>query len=132
VDETRKDDAAWLSRPALEYAVHNVSQSFTLADRVTIAGTSYALRRLLNVNDIPDGLGIWIGPCEAVHTFGRKAPIDVLFLDRRFIVCRLMPHLPPRRVSVCLAAESVLELQPGAISRTGTKVGDHLLFESLL
>jgi uncharacterized membrane protein (UPF0127 family) len=60
-----------------------------------------------------------------------KTPIDVLFLDRRFIVCRLLPRLQPERVFVCLAAASVLKLEAGAILRTGTKIGDHLLFESL-
>lgn len=132
MDETRKDDAARLSRLAVEYAVHNISQSFTLARSVTVAGTDLPFRKdQLERNRFESGSGVWLGPCYAIHTFGMKTPIDVLFLDRRFIVCRLLPHLPPERVFVCLAAASVLKLEAGAISRTGTKVGDHLLFESL-
>lgn len=132
MDETGKDDAAWLKRPALEFAVHNISQSFTLARRVTIAGAGFARsKRLFGGNKLRGGMGVWIGPCEAIHTFGMKNPVDVLFLDRRFIVCRLIPHLQPERVFVCFAAASVLKLEAGAILRTGTRVGDHLLFESL-
>lgn len=132
MDETRKDDAAWLRQPGLEYAVHNISQSFTLAPYVTIAGRHPGFRK-----GLPDGCrfengsGMWIGPCDAFHTFGMKTPADVLFLDKRFIVCRLLPYLKPGRVFVCMAASSVLKLEAGAISRTGTKVGDHLLFETL-
>jgi hypothetical protein len=89
------------------------------------------LGQLLGTNEFPEGLGLWVGPCAAIHTFGRKRAVDVLFLDRKFVVCRLLPHVPPRRVSVCLAADSVLELEAGTISRSRTKIGDHLLFESL-
>lgn len=132
MDEARKDDAARLRRPAVEYAVHNISQSFTLARSVTVAGADLPFRkRTRGRNKLASGAGVWIGPCYAFHTFGMKTPIDVLFLDRRFIVCRLLPHLQPERVFVCLAAASVLKLEAGAISRTGTKIGDHLLFESL-
>lgn len=131
MDETRKDDAAWLSRPALEYAVHNISQSLTLAARVSITSRGHSLGQLFGMNEAPEELGLWTGPCTAIHTFGRKTSIDVLFLDRKFVVCRLLPHVQPRRVSVCLAADSVLELEAGAIWRSRTKIGDHLLFESL-
>ena len=132
MDETGKDDAAWLTRPALEFAVHNISQSFTLARRVTVAGAVLPRSKaLLKGNRLRRGSGVWIGPCEAIHTFGMKTPVDVLFLDRRFIVCRLLPHLQAERVFVCLAAASVLKLEAGVISRTGTRIGDHLLFESL-
>lgn len=132
MDETRKDDTARLTRPALEYAVHNISQSFILARSVTVAGANLLFRKgLPGRSRVENGSGVWMGPCYAIHTFGMKTPIDLLFLDRRFIVCRLLPHLQPERVFVCLAAASILKLEAGAISRTGTKVGDHLLFESL-
>lgn len=132
MDETGKDDASRLRQPGLEYAVHNISQSFTLARSVTIAGAHPGFHRRLPGEGWPkNGSGTWIGPCDAFHTFGMKTPVDVLFLDRRFIVCRLLPHLKPGRVFVCLAAASVLKLEAGAISRTGTKVGDHLLFETV-
>ena len=133
MDETRKDDPARLTCPVVEYAVHNISQNFTLAHSVTVAGAHLPFRKgKRGRNKLRSGAGIWMGPCYAFHTFGMKTPIDVLFLDKRFIVCRLVPHLQPERVFVCLAATSILKLEAGAISRTGTKVGDHLLFESVL
>jgi hypothetical protein len=131
VDEARKDDPARLSRSPVEYAVHNISQRISLPCRVTVAGAHPFLGKRLGADEVPFATGLWIGPCETIHTFGRDEAIDVLFLDNRFVVCKLHPHLPPRRVSVCLAADSVLELQAGVIARTGTKVGDHLLFEGL-
>jgi len=131
VDEARKDDAARLSRSPVEYAVHNISQSITLPCRVTVAGAHPFLGKPPGTDEAPGGSGLWIGPCETIHTFGREEPIDILFLDKRFVVCKVLPLLPPRRVSVCLAADSVLQLQAGVIARTRTKIGDHLLFEGL-
>lgn len=132
MDETSKDDAARLTCPGVEYAVHNISQNFTLAHSVMVAGAHLGfVKRLPGSKQVENPSGLWIGPCDAIHTFGMQTPVDVLFLDRRFIVCRLLSDLKPSRVFVCLAAASVLKLEAGAITRTGTKVGDHLLFESL-
>ena len=72
--------------------------------------------------------GLWIAPCEAVHTFGMKFPIDVVFLDRHNRVNGLRVSLRPRRIAVCLSAHSVLELPEGAIGRTCIELGDHLEF----
>jgi uncharacterized membrane protein (UPF0127 family) len=78
---------------------------------------------------LEDGSGIWIAPCEAIHTFGMNMPIDVVFLDRHFKVRKLSSSLVPRRISVCLSAASVLEISKGAISKSLTQVGDRLSFQ---
>jgi hypothetical protein len=54
-------------------------------------------------------------------------PIDVVFLDGGNQVVRTQEFLRPFRVSrICLDAQSVLELSPRTISRSRTRVGDHL------
>jgi uncharacterized membrane protein (UPF0127 family) len=83
---------------------------------------------LLGVLDLETGSGLWIAPCEAVHTFGMKMPLDTVFLDALFQVRKLSSNLKPWRISICLSARSVLELQAGTISRSGTQPGDRLLF----
>ena len=114
-----------------EYAVLN-ADGLEIATRVSVAGTS-ALRRkgLLGIDSLAGGRGLWIAPCEAVHTFGMGFPIDVVFLDREFRIKRLITGLRSRRIAVCASASSVLELGAGAIEQTGIRVGDRLVFRRL-
>ncbi len=101
-----------------------------IATSVQIAGDSSTRRQgLLGRGKIETGSGLWIAPCEAIHTFGMKIPIDAIFLDRDFQVSKIVLQLAPWRISICLRAASVLELQAGTIVQTGTKVGDRLKFE---
>ncbi len=60
--------------------------------------------------------GLWLLPCRGVHTFGLPAALDVLFLDRRGKLLRLLPSLPPNRWAWHRQAYSVLEL-PGGYCR---------------
>jgi uncharacterized membrane protein (UPF0127 family) len=101
-----------------------------LADRADIADTS--LKRkigLLKHTKLDRGEGLWITPCEAVHTIGMKFPIDVLFLDRKRRVRKVRSAMPRWRMSACLWAHSVLELPSGTAAATGTVRGDQLEFE---
>jgi len=70
-------------------------------------------------------------PCEAVHTFFMKFPIDLVYIDKRRKVRKVRHAVPPWRMSGCLTAKSVLELPAGTAERTGTRVGDELSIEKL-
>ncbi len=112
------------------YAVQNLDRRLKLATEVRVAGTSGARRRgLLGIETLAAGAGLWIAPCEAIHTFGMKVAIDVVFLDKDFRVRKLVPKLAPRRIAICWRASSVLELQADAVVRSGTKIGDRFKFE---
>ncbi len=109
--------------------VFNRNRSHKLAACVTVAGTSQARRQgLLGKEWIEPETGLWIAPCEAVHTFGMKTAIDVIFLDRHSRVSKLVSNLKPRRIAFCLKAASVLELRSGNIAQSETRVGDQLQF----
>jgi len=101
-----------------------------LADRA-IAATDSKTRRtgLLKHEKLDAGEGLWIAPCEAVHTFGMKFPIDVLYLTKNKKVVKIRPNMPRSRMSMCLRAHSVLELPAGTCASTGTIAGDQLTFE---
>jgi len=135
--ETRKDDSSHLSpvrapgKTAHCYTIVNLQRGSTLATQVRLAGTSAARRKgLLGMGSLESGSGLWIAPCEAIHTFGMKMSIDAIFLDREHRVKKLKADLRPFRIAICLRACSVLELEAGTILRTGTKVGDCLLFQA--
>ncbi len=101
-----------------------------LADRAGIADTSRTRKiGLLKHTRLEPGEGLWIIPCEAVHTIGMKFPIDVLFLDRKRRVLKVRSAMPRWRIAGSLFAHSVLELPAGTAAATGTVRGDQLEFE---
>ena len=116
----------------LKIQVHNVTRGVMLADSAEVADTSPKRRTgLLRHTGLEPGDGLWIVPCESVHSFGMKFTIDVIYLNRKHKVKKVRPQMAPRRISACLTAHSVLELPAGTIVRTGTQAGDQLQITNL-
>jgi uncharacterized membrane protein (UPF0127 family) len=112
--------------------VINRTRSTVLATRAEVAGESGTRRRgLLGRTSLPQGEGLWIVPCEAVHCFFMKFTIDAVFLDKNLRVVKIRPSLKPWRIAGSLRAHSVLELPEGTIAATGTQPGDQLEFEEV-
>jgi uncharacterized membrane protein (UPF0127 family) len=110
--------------------VRNITRGLVLADSAELADTSEKRRTgLLKHTELKSGEGLWIVPCESVHSFFMKFTIDVLYLDRDKKVRGMRPNMKPWRVSACLPAHSVLELPAGTIDRTGTAKGDQLALD---
>lgn len=111
--------------------VTNKTRGCLLADRAGIADTSEKRRTgLLKHDGLAPGEGLWIVPCEGVHTFFMKFPIDVLFLNKKREVVKIRPHMGKRRIALSLRAHSVLELPAGVVEETGTRPGDQLELET--
>jgi len=73
------------------------------------------------------GQGLWIVPSHGVHTIGMLFAIDLVFLGREGLVVHTEEYVRPFRISrVTLKAQSVLELPPYTVFRSGTQVGDRL------
>lgn len=110
--------------------VVNTTNAALLGDSVLVANDSRTRRTgLLRHTKLEPGEGLWIVPCEAVHTFGMKFAIDVVFLSRKKQILKIRKNMSVRRISICLRAHSVLELPAGMIDRTGAVPGDQLDFE---
>ena len=102
-----------------------------LADRLlvprTVLGRGLGLmfRRALE-----PGHGMWIVPCNGIHMFGMRFPIDAVFVDRRLRVVRAYPGLRPWRiVPLVLRAHSVVELPAGTIAGLSLERGEPLAVE---
>jgi uncharacterized protein len=109
--------------------VSNATRQTELAHRVDVANSSRKRRKgLLGRESLAAGEGMWIVPCESVHTFGMRFAIDLVYLDRNNVVKKIRHEVPPWRISACLSAHSILELASGSVRRTGTKPGDRLEF----
>ena len=111
----------------LKFRVRNVTRDTSIGDAIDIAESSAARRTgLLKHQKLDPGAGLWITPCDSVHTFFMKFAIDLIYIDRKRRVRGVVRALRPWRMSICLPAHSVLELPPGTIDRTNTRKGDEL------
>ena len=110
--------------------VTNQTRGRILADRADIADTSSKRRTgLLKHTGLAPGEGLWIVPCEGVHTFAMKFTIDVVFLNKKRKILKIRPNMVRRRIAISLLANSVLELPAGTLEQTGTQRGDQLELE---
>jgi len=96
--------------------VLNVTRGTTLASQLETALTGPTRRKgLLGRDGLQPGSGLWIAPCESVHTFFMRFPIDLVYLDGKKRVRKVRSRVDPWRLSGCLTARSVLELPAGTI-----------------
>ncbi len=70
--------------------------------------------------------GLWIAPCNSVHTAFMGYPIDVVFLDRALVIVHIMPALAPWRSAWRVRARSTLELAAGGAAAAELSVGQQL------
>jgi uncharacterized membrane protein (UPF0127 family) len=100
----------------------------TVAMRVRRAtGFFERLRGLLGRASLSADEGLWIEPCDGVHTFFMRYAIDVAVLDAHGRVLRCIGSLPPWRMTKLHAGARVcLELAAGTLARHRVRPGDRL------
>jgi uncharacterized protein len=110
--------------------VCNQTRNTVLGRAIDVADTSAKRRTgLLKHEKLDADGGLWIVPCESVHTFFMKFPIDLVYVDKHHKVRKVRHAVPPWRMSACLTAHSVIELPAGTVAETGTQAGDELKIE---
>jgi uncharacterized membrane protein (UPF0127 family) len=109
--------------------VFNLTRQSFLSMGVSVADTHLSrLRGLLGRTRLLNGGGLWVVPCQGIHTFGVLFPLDVVFLDENCRVVHLIEHLSPFRFSpVRMQSSSVLELPSRTVYWSGTRVDDQIL-----
>src|SRR6202167_4777565 len=96
--------------PDTRLRVSNVTRGTVLATHLEVADSGPKRNKgLLGRKGLAAGEGLWIIPCESVHTFFMKFPIDLVYLDRKHRVCSTVRALVPWWLSMCLLAHSILE-----------------------
>jgi len=116
----------------LKVFVRNQTRNTLLGETVDVADTSEKRRvGLLKHTSLKPGTGLWIVPCESVHTFFMKFPIDLVYLDKKRRVLKVRDSVPAWRLSACLRAHSILELPAGTAKSTGTVPGDVLAIDKI-
>ncbi len=107
--------------------VLNLSRGTRLGDAVEVADRGPTRTKgLLGRKGLAKGGGMWIIPCESVHTFGMQFSLDLVYLDRKHRVKKVRMSVAPWRLSACLSAHSIIELPEGTIRHSQTEEGDQL------
>ncbi len=106
----------------------NVTRQTVLAEALTSADTFLrSLMGLMGKPSLPASGGLWIVPCQSIHTLWMRFSIDVIFLDHRKTVVHLVEGMKPFRVSRHVSkAKSVIELPVNVIRHTMTGLGDQI------
>lgn len=92
--------------------------------RLHVAGTFWQrFVGLLGRRHMAPDEALLIAPCNNVHTCFMRFTIDVVFLDRRGVVMKIVPHLRPWRVAMARKAYCCLELSDGGARRFGLRIG---------
>jgi uncharacterized membrane protein (UPF0127 family) len=117
---------AYLRDPASAWMLVNATSTVTLAGRVSAAVDSRSRRRGLLGRTSLDDEALIIAPCNAVHTFFMRFPIDVIFTDREGRITHLSKEVRPWRFAGALRGFAAIELPSGTIGRTGTSRGQRV------
>lgn len=114
------------------YSILNKTKGSRIASKTETADSAFGrMKGLIGrlPEQFPQGSGIWIFPCNGIHTFGMRFPIDAAYLDSRKRVVRIYHGLVPYRIArLMFKAKSVLELPAGTLKSTHTQLGDELEF----
>lgn len=110
--------------------LHRTTGECIAAD-LRLADTVWSrFRGLMGRKALGQGEGLWIRPCNGVHSFWMRFPIDIVFLDRDLKVVKLVENLRPFRLTIPVSnARSVIELAGGSIGQFGICKGDPLRVE---
>ena len=106
------------------------SNNEIIAGEVAIATRFFQRARgLLFSEPLKEGSGLWINPCNAVHTFFMTYSIDVVFLDKNMRIINILENMSPWQVSpIVKNALSVLELPAGTAKKYSVTIGEQLVF----
>jgi uncharacterized membrane protein (UPF0127 family) len=104
----------------------NVTRGTQLTECGRVADNALTrLVGLLRDKMLAHGDGLWIVPCNSIHSFWMKFDFDAVFLDKNLKVVHLVREMKPGRISkIVFAAHSVLEVPAGLIAKTATELGD--------
>jgi len=111
------------------FYVFNLTRQSFVSLGVSPAHTHMSrLRGLLGRMRLRSDEGLWIVPCQGIHTIGLLFPIDVIYLDENQRVIHVIEHLGPFRISsIRIRSNSVLQLPTRTVYSSNTQIGDQLM-----
>ena len=97
-----------------------------LCRRCEIADTPLARTKgLLGRSSLPEDQGMLLAT-SAIHTYFMRFPLDLVFLDKNFVVVRTVSEVKPWRMVIDRRARSVVELAAGVVGNAGVREGEQV------
>ena len=84
-------------------------------------------RGLLGRDSLAPSSVLVLAPCNSIHTFFMRFPIDVAFVAKDGRVLKIRHGVRPWRIAWCVRAFCVLEFAAGTLALGETTLGDRLL-----
>lgn len=106
--------------------VTNLTKNTVIAQDLTVADSLFSrMKGLLGRKTLGKSQALLLKPCNSIHTFFMKFPIDVIFVGKNNVIVKVLSSVPPFRLSrVYFAASFAIELPAGTAMATSTKEGD--------
>jgi uncharacterized membrane protein (UPF0127 family) len=110
--------------------IFNLTKNTLLAENAMLADNPFSRTKgLLGRKGLNPGEALVLKPCNSIHTFFMRFPIDVIFVNRQLKVVAAIPALKPYRLSrIYFSAGMAIELPTGGLALSSTAVGDTLFF----
>ncbi|MCM8782809.1 MAG: DUF192 domain-containing protein [Candidatus Omnitrophica bacterium] len=107
----------------------NKTRNIILAEEVIFADNFFKrIKGLLGRDNFSKGQALVIVPCNSVHSFFMRFSIEVIFLDRKNKVIKIISPFKPYRLSgIYLVAHICIEFPLGSI-KNSVFLGDTLEF----
>jgi uncharacterized membrane protein (UPF0127 family) len=111
----------------------NKTKDTILAENAVLADTFFKrIKGLIGRKEFTKGEALILEPCNSIHTFFMRFPIDVLFVDKDNRIIKAIISLKPFRLTpIYFKANLVVELPYGTISSTFTEPFDLLSFKTV-
>jgi uncharacterized protein len=116
--------------PEAEFRLVNATRSLLLAKTIEAALDSRARRRgLVGRQVLSSDVAFVISPSSAIHTFGMRFPIDVIFVNRNGRILKKVIGMKPRRLAARPWAYAVVEFRAHHPAVAHCRPGDVLGIE---
>ncbi len=111
--------------------LRNIDTGALVSDRITRAVTPWQRTTgYLGRRSVSPAEGLWFDQCAAVHTFGLRALIDIVFVDGNGRIVRSFPNAGRNRIfRGGRDAVAAIELGAGATQAASLTAGDRLALE---
>lgn len=108
-------------------ALVNARTGRVVATQLQTAFDSATRRKgLLGRTSMPGNAALFIAPCNGVHTFFMRFPIDIVFAGRDGRVVKVCHSVRPWRLALAFSAFATIELAAGVAGAAGVQKDDRL------
>jgi len=106
----------------------NQTRNVILVEEVSIAKTPCSrIKGLLGKKFFPAGQALVIEPCNSIHTFFMNFSIDVLFVDKKYKIVKILNDFKPNKFTqIYWSVNKAIEFPSGTLNSSNSQIGDQL------